>query len=60
MNKKYFSVHSINAMKAKQFSIFRANIENTKDKIELATNIFPSDNWIFEYHDEKKSLKVVL
>jgi hypothetical protein len=47
-------------MKAKQFSIFRANIENTKDKIELARNIFPSDNWIFEYHDEKKSLNVVL
>ena len=47
-------------MKAKQFSVFRANIDNTEQKRELAKNLFPSENWIFEYHNEKKSLTVVL
>jgi hypothetical protein len=58
--KKYFSIHSVKALKNKQFSIFRANIENTIEKLELAKNMFPSNDWYIEFHNYKISLNPVI
>ena len=58
--KKYFSIHSVKALENKQFSIFRANIENTIEKLELAKNMFPSNDWYIEFHNYKISLNPVI
>jgi hypothetical protein len=59
MNKPLFSIHSIKALEARSFSVFRANIENTPDKLELAKNLYPSSDFYFEFHFTPISLKVV-
>jgi hypothetical protein len=59
-DKKYFSVHCLNALESRQFSILRANIENTYEKRKLARKVYPFEKYHIEYHDEKKSLTVVI
>lgn len=50
MQTPYFSIHSIAALKSRSFSVFRANIENTPEKLELAKKLYPSENWFIEFH----------
>jgi hypothetical protein len=59
MNKPLFSIHSIKALEARSFSVFRANIENTPEKLELAKKLYPSDAWLIEFHYTPISLQVV-
>jgi hypothetical protein len=50
MKTPLFSIHSIKALESRSFSVFRANIENTPDKLELARNLYPSSHYYFEFH----------
>jgi hypothetical protein len=50
MNKPLFSIHSIKALEARSFSVLRANIENTPEKLELAKNLYPSSQFYIEFH----------
>jgi hypothetical protein len=59
MNAPLFSIHSIKALEARSFSVLRANIENTPEKLELAKKLFPSSDFYFEFHNNPISLKVV-
>ena len=59
MNAPLFSIHSIKALEARKFSVFRANIENTTEKLELAKQLYPSSDFYFEFHFTPISLKVV-
>jgi len=59
MHTKFFSIHSIQALKNKQFSIVLANIENTTEKIELARNLYPIEDWHFEFHNYKIDMRPV-
>jgi hypothetical protein len=59
MNAPLFSIHSIKALEARTFSVFRANIENTPEKLELAKKLFPSSDFYFEFHFTPICLKVV-
>jgi hypothetical protein len=59
MNAPLFSIHSIKALEARSFSVFRANIENTPEKLELAKNLYPSSDFYFEFHYTPISLQVV-
>jgi hypothetical protein len=59
MRKPYFSIHSIKALESRAFSVVRANIENTPDKLELAKKLYPSDSWYIELHDVKISVRPV-
>jgi hypothetical protein len=59
MRKPYFTIHSINALENRAFSVFRANIENTPDKLELAKKLYPSYSWYIEFHDVKISVRAV-
>jgi hypothetical protein len=60
MHKTLFSIHSIKALEARSFSVLRANIENTPEKLELAKQLFPSSEFYIEFHHEPISLQVVL
>lgn len=55
----FFSIHSVNALENKAFSIVHANIENTPEKVELARSLYPIENWHFEFHDYKINMRVV-
>jgi hypothetical protein len=57
---KYFSIHSVAALKAKDFSIVRANIENTPAKLEIANGLFDSENYYIEFHNYKIDLRCVV
>lgn len=57
MNKPLFSIHSIKALEARTFSVLRANIENTPEKLELAKQLYPSSDFYFEFHFTPISLK---
>jgi len=59
MQKPLFSIHSIKALESRQFSVIRANIENTPEKLELAKKLFPSSKFYFEFHFTPISLRVV-
>ena len=59
MNKPLFSIHSIKALESRQFSVFRANIDNTLDKLELAKQLFPSSDFYIEFHFTPISLRVI-
>lgn len=59
MRTPYFSIHSIKALESRQFSVIRANIENTPEKLELAKKLFPSSKFYFEFHITPISLRVV-
>lgn len=59
MQTPYFSIHSIKALESRSFSVFRANIENTPEKLELAKKIFPSSKFHFEFHYTPICLRVV-
>jgi hypothetical protein len=59
MCKPLFSIHSIKALEARCFSVLRANIENTPDKLEIAKKLYPSSEFYIEFHQEPISLKVV-
>ena len=59
MRKPYFSIHSIKALESREFSVFRANIENTTEKLELARKLYPGSCWYIEFHDVKISVRVV-
>ena len=58
MNKPLFSIHSIKALEARSFSVLRANIENTPEKLQLAKSLFPSSDFYFEFHFKPISLQV--
>jgi hypothetical protein len=57
MNAPLFSIHSIKALEARSFSVLRANIENTPEKLELAKKLFPSSDFYFQFHFTPISLK---
>ena len=57
---KYLSIHSLAALEAKQFSIVRANIDNTPDKLKLAAEIYPPSLYYIEQHDTKYNLTPVI
>jgi len=59
MQKPLFSIHSIKALEARTFSVFRANIENTSEKLELAKKLYPSSLYYFEFHFTPISLDVI-
>jgi hypothetical protein len=59
MRKQYFSIHSIKALENRAFSVVRANIENTPEKLELARKLFPSSCWYIEFHDVKISVRPI-
>lgn len=59
MNKPLFSIHSIKALEARTFSVFRANIDNTPEKLELAKKLYPISDFYFEFHWTPISLNVV-
>jgi len=56
MRKPYFTIHSVKALESRAFSVFRANIENTPDKLELARKLYPIEFWYIEFHDVKISV----
>jgi hypothetical protein len=59
MKTPLFSIHSIKALEARSFSVLRANIENTPEKLELAKNLYPSSQFYIEFHFTPISLQVV-
>ena len=59
MKTPLFSIHSIKALEDRSFSVFRANIENTPEKLELAKNLYPSSQFYIEFHYTPISLQVV-
>ena len=59
MKTPYFSIHSIKALESRSFSVIRANIENTPEKLEQAKKLFPSSKFYFEFHYTPISLGVV-
>jgi hypothetical protein len=59
MKTPLFSIHSIKALESRSFSVFRANIENTPDKLELAKKLYPSDSWFIEFHFTPISVNVI-
>jgi hypothetical protein len=59
-NNKYFSIHSVNALEKKEFSIVVANIENTIEKIELARYLYPIKDFHIEYHNYKIDMRVTI
>lgn len=56
----YFSIHSVKALENREFSIVLANIDNTKEKNELARSLYPIDDWHFEYHNYKIDMRPVI
>jgi hypothetical protein len=59
MKTPLFSIHSIKALENRAFSVFRANIENTPEKLELAKNLYPSSHYYFEFHFTPISVNVI-
>jgi hypothetical protein len=59
MQTPLFSIHSIAALESRSFSVLRANIENTAEKLELARNLYPSSDYYFEFHFTPISLNVI-
>jgi hypothetical protein len=59
MKTPLFSIHSIKALENRAFSVFRANIENTTEKLELARKLYPSDSWFIEFHYTPISVNVI-
>ena len=59
MKTPLFSIHSIAALETRSFSVLRANIENTPDKLELARNLYPSSDFYFEFHFTPISVNVI-
>jgi hypothetical protein len=59
MKTPLFSIHSIAALESRSFSVLRANIENTPEKLELARNLYPSSDFYFEFHYSPISLNVI-
>jgi hypothetical protein len=59
MKTTLFSIHSIKALESRTFSVIRANIENTPEKLELARNLYPSSDFYFEFHFTPISLNVI-
>ena len=57
---KYFSIHSIQAIKAKQFSIVVANIADTPERLKLANELYPDDKYLIERHFVKYDLSVII
>lgn len=60
MKTQFFSIHSINALKSKQFAVVRANIDNTPEKVELAKSIYSADKYHFQFHDYKLDMRPVI
>lgn len=56
----YFSIISIAAIEKKEFSIVVANIDNTEDKRKLASELYPSEHYFFNYHDIKNIMNWVI
>ena len=59
MKTPLFSIHSIAALETRSFSVLRANIENTPEKLELAKKLYPSSDFYFEFHFTPISLNVI-
>jgi hypothetical protein len=59
MKTPLFSIHSIKALESRSFSVFRANIENTPNKLELAKKLYPSSDYYFEFHFTPISVNVI-
>lgn len=59
METPLFSIYSIKALKSREFSVFRANIENTSEKLELAKKLYPSSKYFIYFHFTPISLGVI-
>ena len=57
---KFFSIHSVLALKNRAFSIIVGNIDNTPEKFKLARELYPIEDWHIEFHYEKIDLKPVV
>ena len=55
---KYFSVHSLEALKNKQFSVVRANIINTNANYIYALDLYPDSLYYIEFHNTKINLSI--
>lgn len=53
---RYFSIHSIQALKNNEFSVWIGNVENTPEKLAYAKDLYKEDTWIIELHDYKKEM----
>ena len=60
MENKYLTVHSVAAMERKEYSIWRANIDNTPEKLAKVKEIFPAPNWWIEQHPIKHDMRTVI
>jgi hypothetical protein len=58
--KRYFSIHSIEALNNKQFSVIRANITNTNANYIYALDLYPDSLYLIEFHDIKINLNVTI
>jgi hypothetical protein len=59
IEKPLFSIHSISQLENRSFSVFRANIDNTAENLAYFNELFNLENWYFEFHYDRISLKVV-
>jgi hypothetical protein len=59
MLSNYITVHSIAALKSKEFSIICGNIVNTNDKLHEVKRLFPEDKFHIELHDIKYNMNVI-
>jgi len=60
MTKQYFTIHSIQAINNKQYSVVVANIQNTPEKLEKAKTLYDTNNWHYEFHDIKIDTKFTI
>ena len=58
MEEKYITIHSLEALNAKQVSIILANIDNTPEKLKLAEETYPLEFYYIEKHNTKYNLSV--
>jgi hypothetical protein len=59
IDKPFFSIHSISQLENRSFSVFHANIDNTAENLNYFNELFSLENWYFEFHYDRISLKVV-
>jgi hypothetical protein len=57
---KYFSIHSMNALKRGQFSVVCGNVKNNDENIELFKSIFPENEYHLEFHHSKIDMRWVI
>lgn len=56
----FFSVHSVQALEKGNFSIWHGNIINTPEKLSIAKELYPDDDFYIEFHHIKYDMRPVL